>query len=108
MAISNALGSNVFDILVCLGVPLLILNSQGQSYHIASGHTEKFILIFSILFLVATLAITLILLRHKWSVGKGKAIVFIGIYVIYIVIIIAAYILRDAAYIRNFPSWFGF
>lgn len=34
MAISNAIGSNVFDILVCLGVPWLFRCMTNKSGHI--------------------------------------------------------------------------
>ena len=108
MAISNALGSNVFDILICLGVPIFILNTRGNAYTMPQASIEQTLLIFSMLFLTGTVFITLILIKHKWSVGKFKGGLLVLLYVIYLVGILSAYAMRDAAWVQNFPKWFGF
>ena len=113
MAVSNALGSNVFDILICLGVPLTIIGAQGKVYTWnnmigQANHLEKFIIVFSLVYLVATLALTLIILRQKWEVGKKKGFALISLYLLYLVLVGIAYVCRDCEFIRHFPSWFGY
>lgn len=44
MAVSNAVGSNVFDILICLGVPWLLQNiiTHGEPVQVYSGGKNIF------------------------------------------------------------------
>merc|ERR1740117_1366858 len=69
MAVSNALGSNIFDILVCLGVPFSLksaannfLSTQVESDSLA---TESFVTF------VATGAVTLLLLLGMMAASYG-------------------------------------
>lgn len=82
MAISNSIGSNIFDILVGLGLPwMLILAFTGNTIHVATENLNS-----SIILLFATvLAILFLLLLKKWKIGRMSGLVLIGLYVAYLV-----------------------
>lgn len=82
MAVSNAIGSNIFDILICLGLPwLLYLGLHGGS--VAVGREN---LIASVLLLLGTVAAVLFLLIvRNWRIGHKSGLVLIGLYVAYCV-----------------------
>lgn len=81
MAVSNAVGSNIFDILFALGFPwTLYLMYKGDSVHVA---TEN--LLSSVFLLFATVvAIPLILIVRRWQIGKRAGIVLVVLYVLYL------------------------
>ncbi len=82
MAVSNAVGSNIFDILVCLGLPwLIILVTKGGSIAVGTDN-----LLSSVFLLFATVvAILFILIVRKWTIGKRAGLLLIGIYILYVV-----------------------
>ncbi len=83
MAISNAFGSNIFDILVGLGVPWLItlIVAVGSDIHVSTENMYS-----SVMLLFATVLITLLLLLfRKWRIGRGMGIFLISLYVAYLV-----------------------
>lgn len=51
MAVSNAVGSNVFDILICLGLPWLIqttiIDAGGHVNVISKGSYSEFVVLFA-------------------------------------------------------------
>jgi K+-dependent Na+/Ca+ exchanger-like protein len=81
MAVSNAIGSNIFDILVGLGLPFLIVMLISGGTISAGGDlvTSSIILFASVIFLF------LMLLISRWRVGKIMGILLIGIYLSYLV-----------------------
>jgi len=82
MAISNSIGSNIFNILVGLSLPwMLILAFTGNTIHVATENLNS-----SIILLFATvLAILFLLLLKKWKIGRMSGLVLIGLYVAYLV-----------------------
>lgn len=82
MAVSNAIGSNIFDILFGLGVPwTLLLLWKGGTVAVA---TEN--LLSSVFLLFATvLAVFFLLAVRKWSIGKRAGLLLVGLYVLYLV-----------------------
>ncbi len=82
MAVSNAVGSNIFDILIGLGLPfLLFIFASGGTISIYSGNLEK-----SVYFLLASILIVLFFfLINKWKVGKTFGYFLIFLYLAYIV-----------------------
>lgn len=83
MAIANAIGSNIFDILMSLGLPVLIyILVKGQDLENLSGDgiNSSVTLLFSSLALVVTL---LAILRFKAT--KGFGIFLISLYIIYVI-----------------------
>ena len=82
MAISNAIGSNIFDILFGLGVPwIIILFFTGKVIPVS---TEN--LLSSIVLLFATvLIIFFFLLIRKWKIGQKAGYFLIFLYVLYLI-----------------------
>ena len=81
MAVSNAVGSNIFDILFCLGFPwLIVLLIRGGDIAVA---TEN--LLGSVFLLFATVAaILFILIVRRWTIGRRAGIVLIAMYLLYV------------------------
>ncbi len=82
MAVSNAVGSNIFDILFGLSVPwLIVLTMKGGVIKVGTDN-----LIGSVFLLFATVvAILFILITRKWTIGKYAGFFLIGLYVLYII-----------------------
>lgn len=82
MAVSNAVGSNVFDILFGLGFPwLCYLALTGKSVVVSNDN-----LLGSVLLLLATVvSIMFILITRNWKIGKHAGWALIALYVGYIV-----------------------
>lgn len=86
MAVSNALGSNVFDILFALGLPWLLLFSTGVKSIAVS--TEN--LMSSVFLLFATVvAVVVILVVRKWTIGPKAGFLLIGMYGLYLCYIVS-------------------
>jgi K+-dependent Na+/Ca+ exchanger-like protein len=81
MAVSNAIGSNIFDILVGLGLPFLIyMLINGES--IGSGDNN---FMFSVFVLFASVVIMfLLLIFSKWKIGKISGLFLLLLYLIYL------------------------
>ena len=73
MAVSNAIGSNTFDILVCLGFPLA---TQASTQVVGDVNL-------SMLFLIASLIIVIFMILHKWHISKKEGIILFSLYVLY-------------------------
>lgn len=83
MAISNAIGSNIFDILIGLGLPWLIVLSFNSEKNVISVSTEN--LSSSIFLLFATvIVIFFLLLVRKWKIGHRSGYFLIGLYILYL------------------------
>jgi len=82
MAISNAVGSNIFDILFGLGAPWLVLLAfSGNSISVS---TES--LLTSVILLFATVIIIFFMLFiRKWKIGYRAGYFLIFLYLIYII-----------------------
>lgn len=86
MAVSNAIGSNVFDIFVGIGVVYVV-------YMLVTGtksiEVDQENLISSVLLLFATIiALITMLIARKWRLGKLAGVLLIGLYVGYLVWIV--------------------
>lgn len=81
MAVSNAIGSNIFDILVGLGLPFLIVMLISGNRIAAGGDliTSSIVLFASVIFLFFMLLIS------RWKVGKISGILLIAMYILYLV-----------------------
>lgn len=82
MAISNAVGSNIFDILIGLGIPfLIIILSTGGKVNMDVGNIEQ-----SVYFLLASVFIVFFLfLIRRWEVGKFFGIILLLTYTAYVI-----------------------
>lgn len=81
MAVSNAIGSNIFDILVGLGLPFAIYMIIHGGIVGAGGGNLKYstLILFS-----SVVLLFLLLLFSKWRVGKISGIFLVLLYVIYV------------------------
>lgn len=84
MAVSNAVGSNIFDILVGLGVPWLI--TIVATGHLVAVGTDG--LIESIFLLSVTVVILYILLNTGRQLTRREGFILLGVYVLYVVYVI--------------------
>jgi K+-dependent Na+/Ca+ exchanger-like protein len=81
MAVSNAIGSNIFDVLVGLGLPLLIfMLISGESVPTGGDITLSAIILFA-----SVVLLLLLLLVSKWRIGKFTGFLLIGVYLFYII-----------------------
>ena len=81
MSISNALGSNIFNIGMCMGAPRLLYLAFGHEVLVGSGDllTSLGILLGVLAMATLTLAIT------RFRINKYVGYVFLGVYVLYVV-----------------------
>lgn len=81
MAVSNAIGSNVFDILICMGVPWLLktIMKNGEPVEVYSQG-----LLYSSLTLLATVFLLLVITHlNRWRLTKKYGIVLFIIYIFF-------------------------
>jgi cation:H+ antiporter len=67
MAVSNAIGSNTFDILICLGLPVAVVG----------GRTVSPMILYSAVFLLLTTVLLIALAVRGWSITRPKGVVLI-------------------------------
>ncbi len=85
-AISNAFGSNIFDICICLSLPLLLacfLNGWQPISLLQDGKPMAGLVGLRMLLWVLTL-ITLFIIWHKRRVTRTKALILCGLYCVFI------------------------
>ena len=81
MAISNAVGSNIFDILIGLGAPWLFAFATGRSSITVA--TEN--LLSSMFLLLATVvAVSFLLIIRRWEIGRRAGFVLVLLYLAYL------------------------
>lgn len=81
MAVSNAIGSNIFDILIGLGLPFIIaMTIYGET--IVTGGDMK---ISSIILFVSVILLVILLLLSRWKIGKPAGFILIGLYLFYVI-----------------------
>ncbi|MFO8048419.1 MAG: calcium/sodium antiporter [Desulfosudaceae bacterium] len=81
MAVANAVGSNIFDILIGLGLPWLIMLGLTSRDFIPVGTGD---LLESVFILIATVLILFTMLYTHRKLGKKEGLVLLLIYVAYI------------------------
>ncbi|XP_059144916.1 probable sodium/potassium/calcium exchanger CG1090 isoform X2 [Physella acuta] len=82
MAVSNAVGSNVFDILVCLGIPWFLQTSVLDPGSTVQVYSEG--LVYASITLLSTVALLIFGIHlNKWTLDKRISIIFMIIYIAY-------------------------
>lgn len=83
MAVCNALGSNVFDILIGLGVPWTIKRAMGDEVEFKGKWKE---LIWDIVILICVLVLFIgALVINRWRLTRTIGLVFLGFYVLFLI-----------------------
>ncbi len=83
MGISNAIGSNIFDVMIGLGLPWLIALLIAPSRGIIPVSTDDLSL--SVLFLfLSVIVIFSVLIIRRWRIGKPTGYFLIFLYVLYL------------------------
>ncbi len=81
MAVSNAVGSNTFDILVCLGLPWFIyILWKGENVQVSNDNLELSMLLLG----GSVVLLLLILIFTKFNFGRKVGLFLIAVYVCYI------------------------
>lgn len=81
MAVSNAIGSNIFDVLVGLGLPFaIVLSFSGGTIDTGGDLTRSSIILFG-----SVLLMVVLLLVSRWKIGKPVGFILIALYVFYVV-----------------------
>lgn len=81
MAVSNAVGSNTFDILICLGLPWLTYSLwTGKEVVVATENlmSSVFLLFFTVIAIFFVLAI------RRFRIGRWSGLFLIGLYLLYL------------------------
>ena len=88
MAVSNSIGSNTFDILICLGVPwmirALITGSQGDLWFVEVRSEALAYTVISLL--ISLIVLYSILLASRFLLSKTLGVVCFIIYVVFLTI----------------------
>lgn len=81
MAVSNAIGSNIFDILIGLGLPfMIVMFSSGKTIEAGGNLIRSVIILFG-----SVLLLVVLLVLRRWKVGKPTGIILILVYVAYVI-----------------------
>ncbi len=90
-AVSNAFGSNIFDICICLSIPLLVgsyLSAWQPIPLMQEGETMQGLVGLRILLCSLTL-LTLLIMWHNRQLTRNKAFILIGLYGIFVAYAVA-------------------
>ena len=91
-AVSNAFGSNIFDICVCLAIPLLVgcYLSGWQPISLLDENGEPMAGLFGIRVLLCVLTIvTLLVMWHNQQLTRTKAFILCGLYGVFVLYAVA-------------------
>ncbi len=81
MAVSNAVWSNIFDILICLGLPWMVyILRTGENVQVwTKWLTESVLILFGIMIMMS-----FYMIANKYRINKTYGIVLVGIYLAYL------------------------
>ena len=77
-ALSNALGSNTFDILICLGMPIFIMGGLYIDWYESSN---------MLFYLLGSSVISMVLISTNWILSKFEANVMLTVYMVFLLLI---------------------
>lgn len=105
MAVSNAVGSNIFDILIGLGVPwMLYLNLAGKELEVKTENliSSVLLLFFTVIALLALLA------AQKFRIGRWSGLFLIALYIGYLVFAIYTAFYPEQNYLEQWiKTWWS-
>lgn len=83
MGITNAIGSNIFDVLIGLGLPWMIALLVSHREMIPVSRENLFFSV--VLLFISVLVIFFMLIIRRWRIGRPTGIILIGLYLIYLI-----------------------
>ena len=85
MAVSNSIGSNVFDILVGLALPWFVETTMIEPGTVSTINSQG--LVYAVILLFLSLVVTIVLFHiHKWTLNPKLGKMMLGTYAVFIVI----------------------
>lgn len=78
LAVANAVGSNIFDVLAGLGIPFAF-----RATTVVQASLD-----ISVLFLLASVVLALAVVRYGWSLDRRKGVVLLAAYAVYLVVLL--------------------
>ncbi|MDC0643989.1 sodium:calcium antiporter [Crocinitomicaceae bacterium] len=107
-AVSNALGSNIFDVCFALGFPLFLFSIINGPIEMSASTVENISELRILLFILTLLAFIIYLANRK--MGKTSAFLLLGIYVLFTVFILgksmdAEFSSNISAYLSQINHW---
>ena len=112
-AVSNALGSNIFDIAFALGFPILLYNLiHGESMTLNSDLLAFTQEVWVFLLLATFLALIIMLIGKKFT--RTKAFIMLGLYMLFLVFVVtqvgeefSSIGLPIGEFLKNVANWIG-
>ncbi len=112
-AVSNALGSNIFDIAFALGFPILLYNLiHGESMMLNSDMLAFTQEVWVFLLLATFLALSIMLIGKEFT--RTKAFIMLGIYLLFLVFVVtqvgeefSSIGLPIGEFLKNVADWIG-
>ncbi len=102
-AVANAVGSNIFDICVCLGLPLMIYGlTVGAVELVADGAAADVQILRWVLLAVTAVVLALFLIGR--GVGRAKAVLLFGMYFVWTAFVVGRGMGAEWAAVDD---WFG-
>ena len=107
-AVSNALGSNIFDVCFALGFPLFLFSIINGPIEMSVSTVENISELRILLFILTLLAFVIYLANRK--MGKTSAFLLLGIYILFTVFILgksmdAEFSSNISAYLSQINNW---
>jgi Ca2+/Na+ antiporter len=87
MAISNAIGSNIFNILICLGIPWVTFTSVRDGSYMEKWDSN--IKLSMILMIVVHVIFSFIITYSGFKLSSMNAVSFLGIYLVFVIVAVS-------------------
>jgi Ca2+/Na+ antiporter len=98
MAVANAIGSNVFNIFLGIGLPMLLTELAWGEPFITSGTDPAAVLLAGVMLILITIFMIVILVAAKWVLSKPLAGFLMIFFVVYLVLSIVFEAEQQIAY----------
>lgn len=85
MAISNAIGSNVFDVLMGLGVPWIIKTAIVEPGSVIELLDQGELFEYVIILLIFLVAYIVTVVSYKFTLTKSIGTIFVSMYIVFLV-----------------------
>ena len=80
MAVSNSIGSNIFDILICLGLPWTL-----KSFHSPVTINSSGLTYISFTLITTVILIVLVIMANRWTLNKKLGVFLLFAYLLFVI-----------------------